>query len=335
VGPVQHRLLIRLLSLFVALDLGAGVVALYARGGTASAAATRPRLAHAAKGTGAGGTDPGTDSGGILAGGSFRNRRGSGAPSTGTGVSGPSEPAGGNTATSGPRASNTTATAPATTERPTTSSSGPAASSTSPPTTAPRTTSPAGGPPGSSKAPPGASSGTSGAGSDAGSVVVDDPAGDTVIDGTSETKPEGRADIVGSQAINRAGHVALSLRVAQPVDPKADARWKSDSTFIAWEVDTNGDGAPDYEIQFFRDDDSYGASVGRPGDAAGEPVCDAEASYGPDGYTVLFESRCLGDPASFSYRASIYYDTDPEDENADVLFDVTPNGGLSRPVKRS
>jgi hypothetical protein len=125
------------------------------------------------------------------------------------------------------------------------------------------------------------------------------------------------------------------VQVGQPVDPKTDPSWNGDSTFISWEVDTNGDGAPDYEIQYFADDGSYGGTVGRPADAAGDPVCDAVANYGADGYTLTFESHCLGDPASFSYRVSIYYDTDPEDENADVLFDVTPNGGLSRPVKRS
>ena len=330
-GPVQHRQLIRFLSFFVALDLAAGVVALYARGGEASAAASGARSSRAAEAR---------KDDGILAGGNFRHRRGSETSSTGATAPGPAEAATSPSTTIPPPSSSTTGpAATSSTGRPTTSSSGPATSSTTPPSTGPRTTTSGGGTSGSSAGAQGpsgggAASGGSQAGSQAGSVVVDDPAGDTTVDGTDKVKPDGRADIVRSRATTSAGNVSLSVQVGQPVDPKNDPRWNSDSTFITWEIDTNGDGAQDYEIQYFLEDDSYSGTVGRPADAEGEPVCDAVAAYGADGYILTFESGCLGDPASFSYRVSIYYDTDPEDENADVLYDVTPNGGLSRPVKR-
>ena len=168
-----------------------------------------------------------------------------------------------------------------------------------------------------------------------GTVVVDDSVDDTNVDGTNEVKPEPRADIIRARATNRPASVTLSLQFRQPVDPKTDSRWSSESTFLAWEIDTNDDGAVDYEAQFVVADGDYGGTVTKPGDTSEDPLCDAVAGYGPDsGYTLVIESGCLGDPASFSYRAGMYYDTDPKDPNADVIFDATPNGGFSFPVGR-
>ena len=323
-GPVQHRQLINLLSLCVALNLVAGVGALYVRGGSASATAENARSSRSAGGD--------TSSGGILAGGQFRNRRGDDGKTGSSGASG------------SPSSTTPTTRSPAssTTDRPTTSSSGkPATSSTAPPSsntspsTAPSTTTQRGGTAGAPTPGQGSSSSTGPTPSDNGTVVVDDAAGDTTVDGTTEFKAEGRADIVRSQAANRAGLVALSVQVRQSVDPKKDSRWGSESTFLAWEIDTNGDGAGEYEVQYFLADGNYGGAVSRPGESTDEALCDATANYAPDtGYTVVFESSCLGDPASFSYRAGVYYDSDPKDPNADVIFDATPNGGFSFPVAR-
>jgi hypothetical protein len=148
-------------------------------------------------------------------------------------------------------------------------------------------------------------------------------------------KAEPRADIIWARATNRPASVTLAAQLRQPVDPKTDPKWDSDSTFLAWEIDTNGDGTGDYEAQFFVAEGDYGGTVSKPGAASDDPLCDAVATYGPEaGYTLVIETGCLGDPASFSYRAGMYYDTDPKDDNADVIFDATPNGGFSFPVAR-
>jgi hypothetical protein len=50
---------------------------------------------------------------------------------------------------------------------------------------------------------------------------------------------------------------------------------------------------------------------------------------------VGVDPGCLGSPASLSYRASIYYGTDPKNENADVVTDVSPDGAMSGQVPRT
>ena len=125
------------------------------------------------------------------------------------------------------------------------------------------------------------------------------------------------------------------MQVQTPSDPRTDERWAGDSTFISWSVDTNGDGTPDFDVQYYVDEGELGGVVSRPAGDEPEVLCEAStAGYGPDGYSLTVPSSCLGDPASFSYRINIYYDTNPKDENADVAADVTPNGGLSFPVTR-
>jgi hypothetical protein len=144
---------------------------------------------------------------------------------------------------------------------------------------------------------------------------------------------EGRADIVHSAVAYAPNAVLLTVQVRQPVDPRQDPNWASESTYLAWELDTNGDAKPDYDIQYFLDSGALVAGVSRVGDTDGAAACDAEAGYGPDGYTVAFAPECLGSP-SFSYRVSMYYDSDPKNENAPLVSDVAPDGGLSRPVAR-
>ena len=40
-------------------------------------------------------------------------------------------------------------------------------------------------------------------------------------------------------------------------------------------------------------------------------------------------------PASLSFRATVYYATDPGNQNADSITDVSPDGGMSPPVRRT
>ncbi len=346
-APVRQQQLIRIVACLVAFNVAVGVVALSARTGTASTGGPGARTSHAAGRATA--PDDGAPAGGILAGGRFSQRRGSGGSSTGQ----TADPAASQSAAGAPA---TTATVPASpgssstssTARPTTSSTARATtSSTVRPTTSstarPTTSSSSGPPTAGGSAPAGGDvapqttpgGGTASTGSAGAISTTDDRAGDTVVDGTSDRRAEKRADIIRSQATYRADAVVLTVQVAQPVDPRQDPKWASAHTFLAWEIDTNGDATPDIEIQYFLDEGGPVAGVSRVGDPDGASLCDAEAGYTADGYTVAFESGCLGGASSFSYRASTYYDSDPQDENADVISDVTPDGGLSRPVTRS
>jgi hypothetical protein len=164
-------------------------------------------------------------------------------------------------------------------------------------------------------------------------VAVTDPVADTFVDGTNRPIKEARADIVRASATYRPGAITLAFQVQRPVDPLQDERWAGDATFAAWAVDTNGDGTPDYEIQFYALDGRLDGVVYRPGTT--DALCNVTSSYGPDGYSLVVKPNCLGNPASFAFRLAMYYDTNPKDDNADVASDVTPNGGMSFPVGRS
>lgn len=223
------------------------------------------------------------------------------APST-SGTTAMSRPAGGETTTTRPVGTSSTTTS---TARPRQSAPASSPSPTSPSSTAAR---PAPGDP------------------------LTDPAGDTFVDGTRNAIKEGRADIVRAAHVYRRNVIGLAFQVSQPVDPRQDERWAGDSTLAAWEVDTTNDGKPDYEVQYFVLEGNLGGSVSRLGET--DVACDAaEALYGADGYALAIDPGCLGNPESFSYRLTMYYDTNPKDESADVASDVTPNGGWSFPIR--
>ncbi|MCA1846234.1 MAG: hypothetical protein LC792_24180, partial [Actinobacteria bacterium] len=330
VGAVRHRELIRLLALVVALDMAIGVVALAVRseGG--------PGRARTTQFAGSVPLDPAH--GGILAGGNFDNRRGPGSSSTTRATGAPATPSttgrGGTPGSGGPAP---TTGGPAVTT-PSTAGPGTTATTQRPPATTATTqaastgTTPSTGRPGAGKA-SSATTATSGPAAGRHESAQTDPAGDTFVDGTQDPIKETRADIVRARAAYGPGAITLTFQVAQPTDPRTDAKWASDSTFADWSVDTNGDGTPEFDIQYYFDGDTLGGTVSPPGSE--DVVCEADtAGYGPDGYSLTVAPACLGNPASFSYRVTTFYDTNPKDANADVASDVTPNGGLSFPVTR-
>jgi len=324
VGAVRHRQLIFWLSLVVALEMAVGVVALAVR--------TEDGRAHSA--LFAGSVPLRSRNDGVLAGGGFNNRRGSSGSPTTRATGAPAT-----VVTSAPAQTPTTGGAAVTT--PTTAAPGTTATTQRMPGTtattrpAPASTSPSSGRPGTTAAPPAttATSGPAATGSKGHSNVQTDPAGDTVVDGTHDPIKEGRADIVRAAAAYEPGKISLAMQVAQPTDPRTDPKWAGDSTFATWSLDTNGDGTPDFDIQYYFDGGEFGGTVSRPGSEG--VVCDADsAGYSPDGYWLTVASSCLGNPASISFRVTMFYDTNPKDPNADVASDVTPNGGLSFPVTR-
>jgi len=313
VGSIRQRHLIRLLSVLVALNLAAGLTVVYAHatGAAADAKEQRAPLTPAAGPAATGGsptTTSGPSAGGALAAGHFSHHRGSGTTSS-TAVPGP---AGGG----GP-----TTTAPAVPAGPT-NASGPAPVATTGPPPAETATPSTTGPPTPATT--------------AGSRLVTDPAGDTFVSDSRKPITEPRADIVSAGATYAPGGVTFTLQVRQPDDPRTDPKWASDATYIAWDVDTNGDGRPDFEVQYSWDGKEFGGSVIHPGDDDSVPdVCEAtSAGYGAAGYSVTIDPACLGNPAALSFSATTYYDTNPKDDNAPVASDVAPDGGMSFPVTR-
>ncbi len=219
------------------------------------------------------------------------------APGTTATTRAPGTPA---TTTSGPAGSSTTATT-----RP--------AAPTAPAATTATTQPPAPGPAGSQ-------------------VSLDDAAGDTFVDGTQKPLKEPRADIVRAGAGYRGGFLAFVMQVQQMVDPRTDERWAGEATFAMWSVDTNGDGTPDYEIQYYVLDGQLNGVVSKP--TSPDVLCAIEGGYGPEGYSAIVDPACLGNPASITFRGTMLYDTNPKDADADVASDVTPNGGMSFPIAK-
>lgn len=167
-------------------------------------------------------------------------------------------------------------------------------------------------------------------------LVLTDKTGDTVGDTSGAAMAAPRADIVKAQADWSAKALVFAVQVAQPVNPGQDPNWANDSTYIQWDVDTNGDGAADYTIQYFFDPKGgLVADITKAGDTSGQAACGGEAGYTADGYTVAVDpAACFGNPPTVTFRATTYYNVNPSDPNSDSATDTTPDGGQSGPVSK-
>jgi hypothetical protein len=166
---------------------------------------------------------------------------------------------------------------------------------------------------------------------------VTDPSGDTFIDGTQTPINEPRADIVKAAAAYESGGLfSFAVELQKAEDPRTDPDWSSDATFVAFDVDTTGDGRPDFEIQYSYGSSGFAGEVVHPGDADSTPaVCDAAgAGFSAPAYWVTVKASCLGNPSSFSFRVTTYFDVNPKDDNGNVVSDVAPDGGMSFPIAR-
>src|SRR5207244_1042725 len=138
-------------------------------------------------------------------------------------------------------------------------------------------------------------------------------------DGGAGNQPE--ADVVSAGAEDRGNDVVFTLLVDRPTDPKTTKNWEG-STGAAWEVDTNGDNAPEYLVAFGRNQNGQLAvQVARVDNQAGAAAgCAGTASLGPKGeFVATVPAGCLGDPASFRYGAAMSWDTDPANDNAPAV----------------
>lgn len=355
-GPFQQQL-IRLLACVVAIDLAVGVVVIQHRSVRVSTVSAGAPVSNTSPpSTVAPGSAATTRPGGILGGGSFGSRRrsklqaASGATTGSSAATAPSAPSTASApstrtpapSTSGPSKSTPRLPAPAAGRATTTAPSGDAGIAVSPPTAAtgdPATTEPDQ-PPGDAAPPapstPGSTappktttpSYTSGVW-----TVIDDPTGDTVLDSTRAPQANAAADIVQSRVTNTTKAVGFAVKVAQPADPTRDPNWTSPATFVLWEVDTGGDGKPDYEIEYFVEGGKLIGGASRVSGNDRQAACEAEAGYTSESYLVGIDPACLGSPASLSYRATVFYGADPNSE--DSIIDVAPDGGMTGPVRRT
>jgi len=370
VAPLFRQKLIHGLARLVAIDLAIAGVVIDARSGSAS-----PSSAAVAKTplTSNGSILQGGVAAGILGAGQFRHRRNSAGGATVTTAGRDSQLAAGlptpssvttgsaSTGTSGSRSrptggSGSTGTSKGQSGRSSTPTSGPAGSEEAPAgaTADPGTfgdgstgtdpsgtgdpsggTTPSGGDTTPTTAPGSVHPTTNPPVKGPASQVVTDRTGDTTADGTGGAMAQPQADIVKAQANWSAKALVFAVQVAQPVNPGQDPHWASDSTYIDWSLDTNGDGGPDFEVQYFFD--SKGglvADVSKAGDTSGTAACGAEAGYTADGYTVAIDPACLGNPAAVTFRVTTYYDPDPANPNGDLATDTSPDANYSGPVSK-
>jgi hypothetical protein len=163
--------------------------------------------------------------------------------------------------------------------------------------------------------------------------VITDATGDTVVDSSQVPQANPRADIVQSRATNTTKGVGFAVKVAEPVDPTRDPNWSSAATFVLWEIDTNGDDSPDFEVEYFVEGGKLIGGVSRIAANGPQAACEAEAQYMSESYAVGIDPGCLGSPASLSYRATVFYAAGANSD--DSIIDVSPDGGMSSPLRRT
>ena len=142
-----------------------------------------------------------------------------------------------------------------------------------------------------------------------------------------------RADITEASLEYAGGWIRMKVQVKNPTDPLKDPAW-SDRSDAEWAIDTNKDGRPDFTAEFASEKgELYGAvfDVAKPDDKS---LCDADsAAFSPqDGYTLVIDPKCIGNPKSLGYSVAIFFDTNPKDEQAPMATDRVPDQGFKEVV---
>jgi hypothetical protein len=163
--------------------------------------------------------------------------------------------------------------------------------------------------------------------------TVVDGIGDVINTVTSGAFDNSRADITSASLEYAPGWIRMKAQLKTPTDPVKDPTW-NDGNDLEWALDTNGDGQPDYTVEFATSKgELYGAvfDATKPNDKS---VCDADsASFSPeDGYTLVIDPKCIGNPKSLGYAATMYFDANPKDDKAPAVSDRVPNDGFQTAV---
>jgi len=126
------------------------------------------------------------------------------------------------------------------------------------------------------------------------------------------------------------------VRTAKFTDPLKDPNWASDSTYVSWALDTNGDSKPDYTVEYGVQDGQLYSSVFRAAAADDAPeLCDTEQTLvSPAGvYGVRIDPACIGRPSAVAWSVEVSYDTNPTDDAAPATDDVAPDHGSAAPIE--
>jgi hypothetical protein len=168
-------------------------------------------------------------------------------------------------------------------------------------------------------------------GAPAGSQIdYGDATGDVVNADSGAPVNDARADITSVSAIRTNVSVDLYMSLAQYTDGRTDRHWDG-FTGPIFELDTNGDGTPDYESDVYWDPSSGHTLVDTYRESDGADVCPEDGVFEGEGwFHVPVPLGCIGDPASLHVRASMFWDTDPSSDTAAVLEDdALENGAWS------
>ena len=159
--------------------------------------------------------------------------------------------------------------------------------------------------------------------------TVADGAADVLNTDTAAAFDNPRADITEATLEYAPGWIRMKVQVKTPTDPLKDPAW-SDRSDVEWAIDTNADGKADYTAEFATEKgEVYGAvfDVNKPDDKS---LCDADsAGFTPeDGYTLVIDPKCIGNPKTLGYSVAIFFDTNPKDDKAPMATDRVPDQGF-------
>ena len=160
--------------------------------------------------------------------------------------------------------------------------------------------------------------------------TVTDGVGDVLSPVATGGFDAGRADITQASVEWAPGWIRMKAQVKTATDPLKDQAW-TDANDLEWGFDTNGDGKEDYTVEFATDKGQlYGAVFDASKPDSNTSICDADsASYSPqDGYTLVIDPTCIGNPKSFGWAATIFFDTNAKDAKSPVASDRVPDQGF-------
>jgi hypothetical protein len=159
---------------------------------------------------------------------------------------------------------------------------------------------------------------------------VVDGVGDIVNGVTGPLFDNGRADITGASLEWAPGWIRMKTQLKTATDPLKDPAW-SDADDIEWAFDTNNDGKVDYTVEFATDKGQLYGAVFDATKPDTDSVCDADsASFTPeDGYTLVIDPKCIGNPTSLYWAVTTFVSSNPKDANAQVVSDRVPDQGFT------
>lgn len=131
-----------------------------------------------------------------------------------------------------------------------------------------------------------------------------------------------QADILRFCVQYSATDFAVTVDAAARTDPRTEDNWQSDYTGMLVDLDTTGDGEPDFVLYYFASTDGLVTGID---DIDGNTVCRGTADF--DGRLLAggFSPSCLGNPGQIGARSFLAYDSDRHDPAAPVYGDNGPD----------